>query len=200
GSWSIMPPLPSVIQEVAVASMDGLVYVAAGSASQMRTNALWSFDPGTGDWTRLAPYPGTALDHTALVPLGGFLYLVGGVTAWPQPSVTTVQRYAPASNTWTAVATLPTARAATGAAALNGRLYVAGGLTAAQSVADFTVYDPASDGWTTLPSMPTARDHLAAAALNGKFYAIGGRINGPTCSPFRTNEVYGPATDNWGTG
>ena len=73
-----MPPLPSVIQEVAVTSMNGIVYVAAGSASQMRTNALWSFDPGTQTWTRLAPYPGTALDHTALVPLGGFLYLIGG--------------------------------------------------------------------------------------------------------------------------
>src|SRR6202048_3385926 len=100
GSWAIMPPLPSVTQEVAVTSMNGLVYVAAGSASQMRTTALWSFDPGTGTWTRLAPYPGTALDHTALVPLGGFLYLIGGVSSWPQPSVNTVQRYDPVANAW----------------------------------------------------------------------------------------------------
>src|SRR5262249_47446016 len=68
GSWSIMPPLPSVIQEVAVASMDGLVYVAAGSASQMRTNALWSFDPATAVWTRLAPYSRPAPRHTAPGP------------------------------------------------------------------------------------------------------------------------------------
>ena len=200
GSWSIMPPLPSVIQEVAVTSMNGLVYVAAGSASQMRTNVLWSFDPGTGVWTRLAPYPGTALDHTALVPLGGFLYLIGGVTAWPQPSVTTVQRYDPVANTWTAVAPLPVARGATGSAAVNGKIYVAGGLTAAQSVRDFTVYDPASNTWTTLPSMPTARDHLAAVELNGKFYAIGGRINGQTCAPMRAVEIFDPATNTWTTG
>src|SRR5437660_1356738 len=145
GSWAIMPPLPSVIQEVAVTSLNGIVYVAAGSASQMRTNALWSFDPGTRTWMRLAPYPGTPLDHTALVPLGGFLYLIGGVSSWPQPSVNAVQRYDPVANTWTAVAPLPIARGATGTAVVNGKIYVAGGLEAAQSVRDFTVYDPGAN-------------------------------------------------------
>src|SRR5207248_1662385 len=117
-----------------------------------------AFNPTSHVWSALAPYPGTARDHTALVTVGGFLYLIGGVTAWPQPSVTTVNVYDPSTNAWTSAAPLPIARGATGAAVLNGKIYVTGGLEAGASVPDFTVYDPGTNTWTTLPNMPTARD------------------------------------------
>src|SRR5258706_8810484 len=114
GSWSIMPALPSPTQEVSVIGLNGVVYVAAGSASQVRTNALWSFDPSTNAWTSLAPYPGTPRDHVGIATVGGLLYLIGGVTSWPQPSVANIDRYDPVANTWTAMAPLPVARGATG--------------------------------------------------------------------------------------
>jgi len=60
-------------------------------------------------------------------------------------------------------------------AAINGKIYAAGGLRDGLAVNDFAVYDPNTNTWQTLPSMPTARDHLVGIALNGKFYAIGGR-------------------------
>src|SRR5207302_2058572 len=183
GTWTIMPPLPSPTQEVSVIALNNLVYVAAGSANQARTNALWTFDPATSAWTSLAPYPGTPRDHVGIATVGGFLYLIGGVTSWPLPSMTNFDRYDPATNSWAAMAPLPIARGATGVSVLNGKIYVAGGLEAAVSVKDFTAYDPATNTWQTLPDMPTARDHLTAATLNGKFYALGGRINGQTCNP-----------------
>src|SRR5258706_15467797 len=62
GSWSVMPALPAPTQEVSVIALNGLVYVAAGSANQTRTNAVWTFDPSTNAWTSLAPYPGTPRD------------------------------------------------------------------------------------------------------------------------------------------
>jgi hypothetical protein len=65
-----------------------------------------------------------------------------------------------------------------GVAALDGRIYAAGGLHDGVSVADFAVYDPVGDAWTPLPTMPTTRDHLAAAAIGGTFYAVGGRAGG----------------------
>ena len=200
GTWTIMPALPTQTQEVSVIAMNNLVYVAAGSAFQVRTNALWSFDPSTNAWTSLAPYPGTPRDHVGIVAAGGFIYLIGGVTSWPQPSVTNFDRYDPATNTWASMAPLPVARGATGVAVIDGKIYAAGGLEAAVSVKDFTVYDPASNSWLALPNMPTARDHLTAAALDGKFYAIGGRINGQTCAPMNIVEIYDPVANTWTTG
>src|SRR4051812_35942043 len=114
GTWSIMPPLPAPTQEVSVIALNNPVYVAAGSANQARTNALWSFDPATNGWASRAPYPGTPRDHVGITTLGGFLYLIGGVTSWPEPSVTNFDRYNPATNTWAAMAPLPVARGATG--------------------------------------------------------------------------------------
>src|SRR6185312_11831943 len=158
------------------------------------------FDPSTNAWTSLAPYPGTPRDHVGIVSTGGFIYLVGGVTSWPQPSVTNFDRYDPAANSWASMAPLPVARGATGVAVIDGKIYVAGGLEAAVSVNDFTVYDPGSNSWLALPNMPTARDHLIAAPLNGKLYAIGGRINGQTCAPMNVVEIYDPVANTWTTG
>jgi len=199
GRWTTETRLPKSLQEVSVVGFNGQVYVFGGSIHKVTTNNSWSYDPATRSWTSRAPYPGLARDHMGVAALGSFIYLIGGTTRWPQPSVTTVQKYSPSSDTWTAVAPLPTARAATGVAVMNGRIYVAGGATAAVSVADFTAYDPATDTWTALPPMPTPRDHLTAAVVNGKFYAIGGRVNPQSCSPMTTVEVYDPVTNAWTT-
>jgi N-acetylneuraminic acid mutarotase/regulation of enolase protein 1 (concanavalin A-like superfamily) len=200
GGWTTETRLPAPIQEVAVTALDGQIYVVGGSLSGDVSNAVRSYDPASRIWTSRAPYPGVGRDHAAIAAVGSYIYLIGGLSDWPQPSVTTVHRYTPAANSWTTVAALPTARGAMGVAVLNGKVYAAGGLTAATSVSDFTVFDPATNAWTALPAMPTARDHLTAAAMNGKFYAIGGRIHGQLCSPLNVVEVYDPGANTWSTG
>jgi N-acetylneuraminic acid mutarotase len=198
GVWSAAPSLPVAVQEVSVTALNGQVYVVGGSNSQSRVNTVYVLDPAAAApaWTTRNPYPGTARDHIGIASMGNFLYLVGGVAQWPSPSVATVQRYDSTTDSWTAVAPLPVARGAMAVAALNGRIYAAGGLVDGAAVSDFTVYDPATDTWQTLPAMPTPRDHAVGIALNGKFYVTGGRtLDG--CSPLTTVEVYDPATDDW---
>jgi N-acetylneuraminic acid mutarotase len=192
GRWTTETRLPKPLAEISVVGLGGKVFVAGGSIHKITTNEAWSHDPATRKWTALAPYPGEARDHAGIATVGGFIYLIDGTTRWPQPSVTAVHKYDPVANTWTPVAPLPNARGAMGIAVLNGKIYAAGGVTAAVSVADFTVYDPGTDTWTPLAPMPTARDHRTAAAVNGKIYAIGGRINPQACSPMNVVEVYDP--------
>jgi N-acetylneuraminic acid mutarotase/glucose/arabinose dehydrogenase/endonuclease/exonuclease/phosphatase family metal-dependent hydrolase len=198
GLWSAEISLPVAIQEVSVTALNNQVYVVGGSTNQARVNTVYAFDPASPGWTTRAPYPGTPRDHIGIAAIGGMLYLVGGVAEWPAPSVATVQRYDHGTNTWTAVASLPVARGAMAVAALNGKIYAAGGLDNGVSVSDFTVYDPVANAWQTLPSMPTPRDHAVGVALNGKFYVTGGRT-GDTCSPLHTVEVFDPAANSWAT-
>jgi N-acetylneuraminic acid mutarotase len=103
--------------------------------------------------------------------------------------------YDAANDIWLPRASMPTARGALGVAAIDGKIYAAGGSPSANE-RDFAVYDVASDQWTALPSMPTARNHLAAAAVGGHFLAVGGRsgsIGGITAAL----EAYDPAANTW---
>ncbi|MGB7925676.1 MAG: kelch repeat-containing protein [Pyrinomonadaceae bacterium] len=199
GTWTTETSLPQALQEATVTALNGKVYMIGGSQNQARSNALYAFDPATHAWTTLAPYPGAPRDHIGVAAVGNSIYIMGGITSFPSPTVNTVQKYDSISNTWTSVAPLPSPRAGMGVAAINGKIYVAGGFLTQHgqlSTSDFLVYDTANNSWQQLPQIPTARDHMAAVTLGGKFYAVGGRP-GDTCAPFATIEVYDPATNAW---
>jgi N-acetylneuraminic acid mutarotase len=100
---------------------------------------------------------------------------------------------------WTPVAPMPTARSELTAAALDGRIYAAGGIAQWGTTAAFEAYDPATDRWEELPPLPEAVHHLAAAATNerwprsrAKLYVVGGV--GPGSKDLW---IYDPATDRW---
>ena len=99
---------------------------------------------------------------------------------------------------WTAVASLPTPRAALGTATLNGVLYAVGGYetNTAMQLATVEAYDPTTDSWSTRASMKTARVSLAVAVIGGSIYAVGG-YNGVT--QVSTLEAYDPSTNTWTT-
>jgi N-acetylneuraminic acid mutarotase len=75
---------------------------------------------------------------------------------------------------WIGAAPMPTARSELAAAALGGRIYVAGGIAQWGTSAAFETYDPATDRWDELPPLPEAVHHLAAAATDGRIYVTGG--------------------------
>lgn len=78
------------------------------------------------------------------------------------------------------------------AAALDGRMYVAGGLDSNNYyTAAFQSYDPSTNTWSNLAPMPEARYYGdGMGVINGKFYVPGG-WNGPL--PTDTLYVYDPA-------
>ncbi|MCU0938979.1 MAG: hypothetical protein MUC86_07495 [Burkholderiaceae bacterium] len=103
---------------------------------------------------------------------------------------------------WTTKAPPLIAREYAGVAALDGRLYVAGGQRTDQgtipgpATAVVQVYDPQTDTWSNAPPMPTARMGLALIAANGKVYAIGGSTDGFN-NATGTVEAFDPATQAW---
>jgi deoxycytidylate deaminase len=129
-----------------------------------------------------------------LLPNGKVL-VAGGLESGFNPSAS-AELYDPASGTWTATASLNTARYAHTATLLpNGKVLVAGGyngsfLTSAE------LYDPASGTWTTTGSLNSARDlHTATLLPNGKVLVAGG-YNGS----FLTGaELFDPAGGTNGT-
>ncbi len=87
-----------------------------------------------------------------------------------------VQPCAGQSGTWTETGSLATARYDHTATLLpNGKVLVAGGLTAPTTLASAELYDPASGTWTATGSLATARYcHTATLLPNGKVLVAGG--------------------------
>src|ERR687897_1364984 len=82
-----------------------------------------------------------------------------------------------AEGPWTRAAPMPTSRSEVAAAALDGRIYVAGGIAQWGTSPAFEAYDPATDRWEELPPLPKAVHHLAAAATDDRIYVTGGYTN-----------------------
>ena len=118
--------------------------------------------PTTSSFVRLANYmcvtqsgsvqPATA---TAIIVIGGYGdsgYLSSG------------ERFDPAANAWSPIASMGTARAYHAAAVIDGLLYAIGG-TDGSYLSSGERFDPAANAWSPITSMGTARYGPAAAAL-----------------------------------
>jgi N-acetylneuraminic acid mutarotase len=146
------------------------------------------------DWGTKAPMPTPRTGLGVVAASNGRLYAVGGANS-SGSSLSTVEEYDPATNTWATKASMQ-ARRSLGVAALpNGKLYAVGGANSSGSpLSTVEEYDLATNVWTPKAPMPTSRSELGlAVGANGKLYAIGG-TNG---SPLQTVEEYDPATNTW---
>jgi N-acetylneuraminic acid mutarotase len=122
----------------------------------------------------------------------GRIYILGG-------SVSQVDAYNPATNTWSTPSSIPhiyyNVAAALGS---DGLIYVAGGDT---STASLAIYDPDSATWTTGPAMPSTNNQFAdAAGMNGTLYVFGGAgLNSTTFAVLPTTAVFALdlATRTW---
>jgi N-acetylneuraminic acid mutarotase len=180
GAWQIVSRMPTARSYLAAATgPDGRIYAIGGYANNGPTNIVEAYSPVTNTWTRVASLPTTPRSALAAVTgPDGRIYAIGGVDIIrsPQP-LTTVEAYAPATNTWTVLASLPTPRQLLAAAVgPDGRIYAIGGADASgNSLATVEAYNIATNSWTAAPSLPTPRSALAAATgPDGRIFAIGG--------------------------
>jgi N-acetylneuraminic acid mutarotase len=196
--WSTRSNLLEANSEMAVAELNGKIYVMGGyPSSRVTQRTVQVYDVAQNRWQYTTPLP-IPLNHQMAAAVNGRLYVIGGQTTDSSGYTNTVFEYNPVTSNWTTKAAMPTARSAGAAAVIGNRIYVAGARVAPGN--DFAVYDVSSNQWTTLPDLPTGRNHLAAGAINGQVYVVGGRLGGGFGDPM-TNivEVFDPATNRWRT-
>ena len=91
--------------------------------------------------------------------LDGKLYAVGGGND-DDGTLSSVERYDPATNAWEAVAPTASARQAAAVAVLDGKLYAVGGrgpLGLTGRLSSVERYDPAAGAWEAVAPMAEAR-------------------------------------------
>jgi N-acetylneuraminic acid mutarotase len=221
-TWTARTAMPTARTDLAVGVVAGVLYAVGGHNSGDLT-AVEAYNPATDTWSARAPMP-TARGGLAVGVANGILYAIGGRLLTPGSSylfdgresqqtgrpgaapgrgfadvpgsgaVNVVEAYDPSTNTWTAVAPMPTPRSHLGVAVIDGIVYAVGGQSGTNHLATVEAYDPAANQWTTRAPMPYELGALAVVALGGKLYAIGGS---GAYSGLAAVEVYDPATNVW---
>ena len=196
GQWMNLAPFPEPHEEVIGQGANGKMYVFAGLVSApiwLPVGMVYEYDPPANKWTKKKPMALPA-HHLALTELNGKIYVFGGFTegkignlaAWTP--IDNAFEYDPVSDSWKALAPMPTKRGAAVAATVGGKMYVIGGATTAPGATNPAIhptvaqrvlstveeYDPAANTWRTRSPMPTPRNHTAAGVVDGKIYVIGG--------------------------
>ena len=212
GSWTTGTPLPTARSSAAVAAINGKIFVAGGFNGEI-LGTLDIYDPVTDTWSRGADMPVARSDASA-VAAGGKLYVIGGTDGVtgpvpgpadhderPGPEVfwgrndgwfgsNLLSVYDPATNTWSDLTPMPTARTGAAAGVINGKIHVAGGSIGSRHVATLEIYDIASGTWGTGPDMPTSRSECAASVVGVKLIVTGGIDK-------VAFEVFHTAADQW---
>jgi N-acetylneuraminic acid mutarotase len=199
-SWSPKGSMPYERAEIAVAAVNGKIYVISGQSPGVQANAFnQEYDPATGTWRELALMPAVA-SHAGAAVLNGKIYVVGGFVANVHVgAVTRVFEYDTATDRWRALAPLAAPRGAPGVVAVNGKIHAIGGRDEARkTVATHEVYDPATNIWSMAAPLPGARDHLGIAVAAGRIHVFGGRTDATVDNTAR-HDIYDPATNTWST-
>jgi len=208
-TWSTVAPQPYRNSEGQSAVVNNLLYSFGGFDSTRTcctpTRRVYVYNPVSNVWTALRDMP-KGLTHAGLTTDGVDIFYAGG---YIENAARTGQifgtreawRYNVASNTYTALPSLPVERAAGQLAYLNGELHYFGGtnMQRTQDVGDHYVLNlNGGTTWTTAAALPNPRHHIGAAVLNGKIYAIGGQHgHDGALVPEGAVHAYDPATNSW---
>lgn len=137
--------------------------------------------------------------HTATLLAGGQVLLAGGYSSTQSAALNAAELYDPATNTWTATASLNDARYYHGAVRLtDGRVLAVGGqIPMNYDVPTAEIYDPATGTWTHTASPSVAHSVFDPVLLpNGKVLVAGG-LSYANGGAIATAELYNPSTGTW---
>jgi N-acetylneuraminic acid mutarotase len=131
-TWEALPALPEPRDHLVGGAAAGVFYAIGGRNGGIGKVAetVYAFDPASGIWSTRAPMP-TPRGGTAGALVNNRFLVVGGEgnAAAASGVFDNVEAYDPAADTWAVLAPMLTPRHGTGAAELNGKLYVPGGAT-----------------------------------------------------------------------
>jgi uncharacterized repeat protein (TIGR01451 family) len=201
--WETLAPLPRPRGYVMAVEIDGKYYVVGGVDQVVSDtfgvqNTTYVYDPAADAWTQLADLP-QALGGVTVATANGKLYAFGGFDqrGYQHGNVANTYEYNPAQNRWLMrTALISGTRSLAGAASLNGKIYVVGGITDGDpytaTLGSLIIYDPATDTWQPGANVGKNRSLALTVAPDNAIYAFGGEGGeGPL------NYRYDPALNKW---
>ena len=197
--------MPVALLDAGSTAFNNILYAVAGKINAGHQRTLYAYDYDANMWSQLkdlpAEYP--AVENPAVATYNGKLYAFGGSTAAFSGAVNKAAVYDPATDDWSILADMPTARGGAVAQAIGNQIYVVGGMNSSgDSVATVEIFNAGTNSWSSVPDMATARDNPGMAAIGGKLYVFGGRTrtSSSTVDPTLSSvEIFEPGV-GWSVG
>lgn len=173
-TWSTLAPMPTARQEPSAVADKDVIYVIGGEElNGTFLTTVESYNTTTNTWTEEAPLL-VAKGWSAVGLLGTTVLSADGSNS--SVNLGDNEGYNTGNNTWTELTADPTPRTPGCGAAINGKLYVAGGTTPTMITLN-EAYNPVTKKWATLAPMPQAPGYAAGSAVvGGNLYCFGGGI------------------------
>ena len=146
-------------------------------------------------WVQLPDLPAIERDDGSAFVIGEEVYVGTGMDGGFQLTADWY-RFTPSTNTWTAIAPMPTAgRQYCTTFSLNGQGYVVGGIVAGVTSSEVWKYDPPTDLWTSVAPLLQPLYAATSFAMAGYGHVVSGFLeNG---QPSNIHLRYDPVTDGW---
>jgi N-acetylneuraminic acid mutarotase len=182
-TWERKADMPTARDGFSTCVVNGVIYAIGGwlLGGGLSATAVEAYDPKTDTWTRKANML-TGRQGLATVVVDSKIYAIGGLSKGtlildvnPKDILSSVEEYNPVTDTWTEKSNMPEKRAGLATCAINGRIYVFGGVDGDVALTS-TVYEynPKTDEWIKRSDMQVPRESLSADTVDGKIYAVGG--------------------------
>ena len=183
------------------AALNGKIYVFGGYAGGNDSLRSWEwYTPEDNTWHHIDDnWMQKCRAHLASAPLNDKVFIIGGYSTIDDACLDSVSIFDPDNNNFTYTASLPVAMCFMRAAALNGKIYITGGMDNDDNVlSTLYEYDPVVNTWTSKASMSYLRFEHGTVAVNGKIYVFGGLKSWEDENIFHTSgEIYDPETNAW---
>ena len=129
----------------------------------------------TNCWNEVDP-PSVEQYNACVVASDQHLYLIGGEYDELSRCLSRSTRFDPTNNTWEDIADINEARRSACGAAMNGQVYIAGGISYGnQFLSSCEMYDPSRNEWQLIACLKEPRCYANMVCLEGKLYVLGGR-------------------------
>ena len=179
--WTPKADLPTAEAVGAVNAVNGLIYACYGKDT-------FAYDPKTDSWTTKAPIPDLSLNSylTASSAVGGMVYLFGGEPADSCTACDLTLAYDPVQDRFSAKRKMPMTCLGAAAATIDGKIYVADGLSAdplcgkAVAYNSLWVFDPqggVAPQCVTLTAESTNQVRLVWKGEAGRLYGVESTLN-----------------------
>lgn len=170
--WRDERPLPGGPRgALGLGATGGRLVAVGGEAGGQALARTEVYDTDSGTW-REGPRLSRPREHLAVTALRDRVYAIAGRTA-AEGNLTVVESLDPVRDrAWREEPDLHDARGGIGAAAVDGRLCVAGGEEAAGTIASVECLD--DDQWVRAARLAFPRHGLAVTALGGRLHVVAG--------------------------
>ena len=199
GPWQAEAALPGALQAPGAVESGGKIYVVGGLESSGVSTKVRIYNPAAKSWSEGPELPDPR-HHVAMATVGTDIYAVGGLSDTDYTPIDKVSVLKAGASAWEGVSALVLNRGAAVAAAIDGKIYVAGGVgDNKKQMGDVVMFDPGNGNWTVESALPTPREHVSGFAYGGKLYVVGGRLGSPNAQSADV-DIYDPASKSWSAG